>query len=245
MKKHVWYKAVIFFALLTALCGGAYVAVVTGMSWALFPRQAQGNAYVASGINYGNAYLGQPFADEGHLWGRVMLPDFSAFTSSTSNASDVPTVAPMGEGAAEGEVVAEDEVAAGESAVEGEEQIARAYFYARPSNDAPTSADFEQRIKRVASTYASTAKQLNRAVPVDLVTCSGSGLDPDISPASAYYQVPRIAQATGLSQQRITTIIRLYTTQRFLGIFGEPHVNVLKVNIALDTARNLSKERSN
>lgn len=195
MKKRIWYKALVFFMVLTAVCGVAYVGVVTGLSWALFPRQAQGNAYQVGGVNYGNPMVGQPFSDEGHLWGRVMLP------------------------------------------------VSSAYFFAQPSNDAPTSAAFEQRIRQATSMYKEDNSQAlgGRAVPVDLVTCSGSGLDPDISPASAYYQVPRIAHATGLSQQQVSNIIRMYTTPRFLGIFGEPHVNVLKANIALDAAQGLRK----
>ena len=72
------------------------------------------------------------------------------------------------------------------------------------------------------------------AIPVDLVTCSGSGLDPEISPAAAAYQVPRIAAARGISEEEVQKIIDQYTTGRFLGIFGEPRVNVLQVNLALD-----------
>ena len=71
-------------------------------------------------------------------------------------------------------------------------------------------------------------------IPQDLVTCSGSGLDPHISVAAAEYQIQRIASATGRSVDEVQAIIDRYTTGRFLGIFGEPTVNVLKVNLALD-----------
>lgn len=74
----------------------------------------------------------------------------------------------------------------------------------------------------------------DQPIPVDLVTCSGSGLDPEISPAAAAYQVPRIAAARGISEEEVQKIIDQYTTGRFLGIFGEPRVNVLQVNLALD-----------
>ena len=71
-------------------------------------------------------------------------------------------------------------------------------------------------------------------IPVDLVTSSGSGLDPDISPAAAEYQVARIAKANNISEQSVRKIIKKCTKGRFLGIFGEKTVNVLKVNLMLD-----------
>jgi K+-transporting ATPase ATPase C chain len=72
---------------------------------------------------------------------------------------------------------------------------------------------------------------------VDLVTTSASGLDPDVSSAGAEFQVPRIARERGLSQDQVRQIIAQHTSQRQLGLLGEPRVNVLEVNLALDQAK--------
>lgn len=72
------------------------------------------------------------------------------------------------------------------------------------------------------------------SIPVDLVTASGSGLDPDLSVAAALYQVPRVARARGLSQAQVKALVREYTQARQWGVLGEPRVNVLRLNLALD-----------
>ncbi len=110
-----------------------------------------------------------------------------------------------------------------------------ALMYAYPSNLSPASDEYEALVaQRVKKIKAANPEKGDAAIPVDLVTCSGSGLDPDISPAAAEYQIERIAKARGISTSKVQEIVLKYTNDRFLGIFGEKTVNVLKVNLALD-----------
>lgn len=121
------------------------------------------------------------------------------------------------------------------SIVEGEDGELMAY--GAPSNLSPASEEYRPLVDaRVKKIRAANPDADMDAVPVDLVTCSGSGLDPEISPDAAEYQVPRLAKATGKSEDEVRDIIAACTKGRFLGVFGEPTVNVLKVNLMLDGA---------
>jgi K+-transporting ATPase ATPase C chain len=101
------------------------------------------------------------------------------------------------------------------------------------SNLGPSNPNFLATINDRVSKIRQNTSQ-NKLIPVDLVTSSGSGLDPEISPLSAFYQVSRIAKARNISEQAIQFLIRDSIKNRVLGILGEPRVNILKLNLALD-----------
>lgn len=108
-------------------------------------------------------------------------------------------------------------------------------MYAWASNLSPASEEYEAMVaQRVEALQAANPEMAGEPIPVDLVTCSGSGLDPEISPDAAEYQVTRIAGARGVSEDEVRQAIAACTKGRLLGIFGEPRVNVLKVNLMLD-----------
>ena len=111
------------------------------------------------------------------------------------------------------------------------------YMIGRPAgttNLNPVSAEEKAKVQERIDWWHAFDPANTTDIPLDLVTASGSGVDPNISPAAAEYQVARIADIRGLSEDTVKAIISKYTTGRFLGFWGESAVNVLKVNLALD-----------
>jgi len=143
---------------------------------------------------------------------------------------------------AEGQLITKNGEMIG-SRIIGQPFTGAGYFHSRPSaagsgydassssgsNLGPTS---KQLVDRVNSSVA-TERNANTDIPIDLVTASGSGLDPDISPAAALYQVPRVARERHLPEQAVRDLVTSHIKMRQLGLLGEPRVNVLELNLAL------------
>jgi potassium-transporting ATPase KdpC subunit len=102
------------------------------------------------------------------------------------------------------------------------------------SNLGPLNPDLAKQVNDRVAALRAADPSLTAPPPVDLVTSSGSGLDPDISPAAALYQVPRVAKARGLSEDAVRDLVRAHIRPRTLDVLGEPRVNVLELNMALD-----------
>jgi K+-transporting ATPase ATPase C chain len=179
--------AILMFVAFTILCGGIYPAIVTGVAYAIFPKQAKGSFITdKAGKSVGSSLIGQPFADPKYFWPRP-----SAATDFGYN--------PMGSSG---------------------------------SNLGPTNPDYLKSVgDRVKALHDSG---ISGNVPADLVQASASGLDPDISPEAAKVQIPRVAKARGMSEEAVQKLVSAQTEERQLGFLGEPRVNVLLVNLALD-----------
>ncbi|MDP4110072.1 MAG: K(+)-transporting ATPase subunit C [Bacillota bacterium] len=171
----------LFFLILTLLCGVIYPGIVTAAAQSFFPSKANGSIIrvkLKDGTvkSYGSSLIAQKFTKPEYLVGRP---------SGVSNLS-------------------------------------------------PVSREQEKLVQERIKWWRQFDPENKADIPMDLVTASGSGADPHISPEAAEYQVGRIAKARGIKDDTVRKIIDKYTTGKFLGIWGEKAVNVLKVNLALD-----------
>src|SRR5579859_5320770 len=200
--------AIVLTVLLTILTGFIYPGIITGIAQLIFPYQANGSLIKDSHGNVvGSALIGQYWTSAQYFHGRP-----SAAVDTVTGSNGTPTARPY------------------------------SADNSNASNAGPTNATYIQTVQqRVAALQTEAEKYDPKAasipVPNDLVTASASGLDPDITIEGALYQAARIAATRHLPLSQVKQLINDNTQGRFLGIFGEPHINVLDLNRALDALK--------
>lgn len=207
---HNGRQVILVTVILLVICGLLFPLLLTGLSSVLFPHQANGSLIEVDGQVVGAEHVGQEFTQDYYLWGRPSAYHYNTYY--------------------------EDE--------EGNQTYSDGSEYAGLSsgsnNYAPSNPALTERIEADLETFLARNPDVSvEDIPADLLTASGSGLDPDISPESAEIQVPRIAKASGLSEDEVREIIARHTEGKFLGIFGDETVNVLGVNIDIAMAMGL------
>jgi K+-transporting ATPase ATPase C chain len=181
--------AIVAFVAISVLTGLAYPFAMTGVSQALFHRQANGSVITRDGTAVGSSLVGQDFSDPKYFQGRPSAAGTNGYDASASSGSNLgPTSKALAD---------------------------------------RVTADI-QRIRQ-ENGLAPDAR-----IPVDAVTASASGLDPHISPAYAALQVPRVARARGIPESTVRGLVNRFTDGSTFRVLGEPRVNVLLLNIALD-----------
>jgi potassium-transporting ATPase KdpC subunit len=210
--------AAIGIIVLTLLCGIIYPLAVTGVSQVAFPGNANGQKLYVGGKLVGSKIIGQSFADQAYKNGKPVMQNGQPVTNPDPHffqGRPSATVPPY--------------------------NAAASTF----SNLGPNNTATEQAISSNIAAYIALDKAPDRRpyypggltaakIPVDAANSSGSGLDPQISTANANIQAYRIAAVDGLSLARVRSLISIYTSGRGLGFSGEPGVNVLELNLALD-----------
>ena len=189
---------------LLVICGLLYPLALTGIGQLAFNHQANGSIITVNGKEVGSEHVGQQFTEPYFLKGRV-----SAYNYNTYTEEDLQIDPETGEANYTG-------VASGGSS----------YGNSNP--------ELQARVEESINEFLAANPGVKREdIPADLMTASGSGLDPDISPASAEIQVPAVSKASGIPEDELRQMIADNTEGKVLGIFGQDRVNVLKVNIEI------------
>ena len=200
---------------LLVLCGLVFPVLLSGLSALIFPSQAQGTLVMADGVAVGAKNVGQEFTEDYFMWSRP-----SAYHYNTYYEEDTD----------------------GDGQVEQyyNDGSAFAGLSSGSNNYAPSNPALAERVEADIAAFLEKNPGVSREdIPTDLMTASGSGLDPHISPASAAVQIPQLAENTGLTEEQLEQFVADNTTGKVLGIFGEETVNVLGVNLDIAEALGL------
>jgi K+-transporting ATPase ATPase C chain len=215
--------------LFTILTGLIYPGIVTGLAQLIFPYQANGSLLTVNGKTIGSDLLGQYWTSTKYFHGRPSVTVSSSTGSPSPYSADNSAASNLGP--------------TNGSLINGNgSQVTIAKGTPVPANATPVAG--QANTYYIPGTYLGVknyADQFrkenglapNTPLPSDIVTASGSGLDPDISVEAALLQVNRVATARGLSADTVRNLVNSQIHGRFLGIFGEPYINVLELNLAL------------
>lgn len=204
---HGTRQAVLVTVVLMLICGLLFPCLLTGLSSVIFPHQAGGSLITVNGMAVGAEHVGQEFTQDCYMWSRPSAYHYNVYTEGEDGAKYYNDGTEFG-GLASGS-----------------------------NNYAPSNPALVERVEADMETFLEKNPEIKREdIPTDLLTASGSGLDPHISPESAQIQIPRIAQASGLSEESLQEVVKRNTAGKLLGVFGEETVNVLKVNIEIAQA---------
>jgi potassium-transporting ATPase KdpC subunit len=224
----------------TLITGLAYPAVLTGIAQVAFPREANGSLIVARGRVIGSRLIGQTFTKPEYFHPRPSAAGNGYDPMASGGTNLGPTSAKLVNG-----TIRKDET--GREVVDFDGIKDRLVHYALENGvpyessvpidvfaDAQGGLDDVKLIKAFNDEHAPLRFRTTAPVPSDAVTASASGLDPDISPRNAEIQAGRVARVRGVPVERVQALIAHHTAGRTLGILGEPTVNVLELNLALD-----------
>ncbi len=249
--------AIVMLLALTLITGAAYPAIVTAIAQVVFPSQANGSMIVVNGTTVGSSLIGQCFNEPQYFWGRPSAADVTAdnpcgYDANASAGSNLGPTDPRLVGFVPG---------VNTVGLDGSTSATNPFATTADPYCVPTDTDGNVVIHPSADTtyaknpdgtyvcYSNTILERaiayrqanglapNASVPIDIVTTSASGFDPDISPAAAQSQVARVAAARtaqGMTEAQIQAAVARHTEQPLLGFLGEPRVHVLELNLDLD-----------
>src|ERR1700726_3128180 len=231
------FRLTLIFTILTGLC---YPAVMTGMSELIFPRQSKGSLVAVNGKVVGSSLIGQAFAKPEYVHPRPSAAGNGYDATASGGTNLGPTSAKL----LHGTTKMDDKK---KEVVDYDGINLRIVHYCVDNNipyessvpldrfkDASGSLDDVKLIKAFNDDKAPLVFTAKAPIPADAVTASSSGLDPHISPRNAELQAPRIAKARGIPVQQVLELMARHIEGRDLGFLGEPRVNVLESNLALD-----------
>lgn len=197
---------------LMLICGLGYPLLMNGLSGIIFPNQANGSLVMVDGKAVGSAYVGQEFTEDYFMKGRPSAVHYNIYTVDSEGK---------------------------ETYLDGSEFTGLA---SGSSNYGPSNPALTERVEQDMEEFLAKNPDIKREdIPADLMTASGSGLDPHISSQSATIQLPAIAEASGLSMEVLEQIVEDNTTGKLFGVFGEETVNVLGVNVGIAQAMGLTQ----